>query len=75
MINTEVILEAVMPSMIKGIIAIVIIATFQILFLRFLKKMKQKKYKKKDSKYVNELKTTINKLTNENKKLKNRKPY
>jgi len=70
MINTEMILDAVMPSMIKGIITVAIIATLQIVFLRFLKKMKQKKNKKKDSKYINELKTTINKLTNKNKKLK-----
>jgi len=43
MITSEQIIEAIAPAFIKGIIAIIIIATFQIVFLRFLKKLKEKK--------------------------------
>ena len=69
MINTEQILEAIMPSFTKGIIIIIIITILQIIFLKWLKKFKTKE-KSKDSKYIQELKRTITKLTNENKALK-----
>jgi len=68
MIKTEQLMEAMLPALGKGLIVIVLIAIFKISINLFFKKLKDKKSLKNS--YEKELKQTINKLTDENKRLK-----
>jgi len=68
MIKTEQIIEAMAPALEKGLIVLIIIVIFKISINLFFKKLKNKKSIKNS--YKKELKQTINKLTDENKRLK-----
>ena len=68
MIKTEQIIEAMAPALEKGLIVLIIIVIFKISINLFFKKLKNKKSIKNS--YEKELKQTINKLTDENKRLK-----
>jgi len=68
MIKIEQIIEAMAPALEKGLIVLIIIVIFKISINLFFKKLKNKKSIKNS--YKKELKQTINKLTDENKRLK-----